>query len=426
MAELTVMHRRRSSFRIRKVFLLPILFAACFWRSADAGDLSLAGYIKSYLFVYRPVSAVGPQSVTELSTNRVRLNLIYRHQNRISMNVAYDFVPRFQSEVLQSNSPLPGQINPFTYRISDLKKILYPAGTRDLHNFALGQNLDRASVAFHTRQADITIGRQAIAWGSARAINPTDVLAPFPFEALDTEDRIGIDAVRAQIPLGTLSELDAGFIFGKGLKFANDAFYGRTKFNLRKTDISLLFMGFRENALMGFDLARSIGGAGFWLESACVFPDAFDDELERSEAYFRISTGMDYSFSQKTYSFVEYHFNGAGASLAGDYAKSLANPAYTEGSDYLLGRHYLIPGTSYQLTPLIALTGQALINMTDRSLYLTPQAEYNIASNLYIGAGAFIAIGRRPSQSINSTGPALRSEFGSYPSFYFGSIRYYF
>jgi hypothetical protein len=282
-------------------------------------------------------------------------------------------------------------------------------------------------VTFRARRADITIGRQAIAWGSARSVNPTDVLAPFSFETLDTEDRIGIDAARVRIPLGSLSEIDAGYVFGEDLKFSNSAFYGRTAFNVHSTDFSLLFMGFRENLLAGFDMAGSIGGAGLWFEAAYVFVDALSDYgTGRNDNYFRASSGLDYSFNSKSYSFLEYHFNGAGMSSASGYLNNFSKPAYTEGAVYLMGRHYLNPGFTYQVTPLITLTAQSLINITDPSFFVTPQAEYNIASNIYISAGAFIGIGSRWIESQEHLPIALRSEFGSYPNIYFGSFRYYF
>ena len=361
-----------------------------------------------------------------LSKNRFRLNLSYQPQKWMNLDAAYDLVPKIQSEALSRNPFFFQQSDPFAYRVADLETNLYPRGTKAIQNFSLSQNLDRASITLRTQPADITIGRQSIAWGSARAINPTDVLAPFPFEALDTEDRIGIDAVRARIPLGSLSEIDTGYVFGKDFKFENSAFYERTKFNVHKTDISLLLMGFRENLLVGFDLTRAIRGAGFWLETAYVFENAFNyDDAGGMGSYFRASAGLDYSLTHKTYGFIEYHFNGAGSSTPGEYLKSFAKPAYTEGSVYLMGRHYIIPGISYQISPLITITGQSLINATDPSVYLTPQAEYNIANNVYLGIGAFIAIGEKPAAT-NEGSYLLRSEFGGYPDYYFGSIRYYF
>ena len=421
-----------------KRFLLKILICllvspVLICRIAVAGDFSLDGYVKSYFYVFQPASvrdASGLESSPSpeaLLSNRLRLQATYRHNNRVRIEAAYDLAPRFQSEGMAGNSLLFSPINPFSYRVVDLEPNLYPSNSDSVRRFALGHNLDRAAVTVRSKSVDWTVGRQAIAWGSARVINPTDILAPFTFDALDTEDRIGIDAVRARVPLGTLNEIDAGYIFGRDMGFSKSAFYGRGAFNMQQTDISILLMGFRGNMLFGFDMARSIGGAGFWLETAYVETGVFDcDAVGRERNYFRASTGVDYSLTGETYGFMEYHFNGAGASLAGEYTDRYRETAYTEGSVYLLGRHYLIPGITHQYSPLVSFTFQSLINITDASAFLAPQVEYNIAPNVYLGAGAFLGIGKGPVSGELPIPIALRSEFGNYPNIFFASLRRYF
>ncbi|MGB2697356.1 MAG: hypothetical protein WBD28_05785, partial [Candidatus Zixiibacteriota bacterium] len=102
---------------------------------------------------------------------------------------------------------------------------------------------------------------------------------------------------------------------------------------------------------------------------------------------------------------------------------------YREGPVYLMGRHYLAPGFSHQITPLITFTGEALINLSDPSLFLVPQLEYNIAENIYLSAGAYLGLGKSPEMRKKQEGePKLQlgSEFGSYPDLYFTSFRVYF
>jgi hypothetical protein len=415
-----------------KHLIICLLLLSAAVPASVAGDFSLDGYVKSYLYLFQPASVQDPSgqsfrpSTEALWSNRFRLQASYTPRSWMRMDAAYDLAPRIQSKGLSGNSLLFGRIDPFSYRALDLDPDLYPSGPDAIRHFALGQNLDRAAVTLRSRSVDFTLGRQAIAWGSARVINPTDVLAPFTFESLDTEDRIGIDAVRARIPLGRLSEIDVGYVFGKDFEFCNSAFYARSQFNALRTDLSVLIMGFRENLLAGFDLARSFGGAGFWLETAGVFTGAMDGENHDAERnYFRASSGLDYSFTGNTYGFIEYHFNGAGAALPRDYLSRAAESAYTEGSVYLMGRHYLIPGLAYQCNPLVSLTFQAMINVTDPSFLLAPQVEYNIAPSVYLGAGAFLGIGEK-SIIGDMQMPALHSEFGGYPNIFFASLRRYF
>ena len=89
-----------------------------------------------------------------------------------------------------------------------------------------------------------------------------------------------------------------------------------------------------------------------------------------------------------------------------------------------MGKHYLVPGLTYQITPLISLSGVILSNVSDLSVFPSLQVEYNLAQDIYLSAGGFIGIGKRPETEDEET--QFRSEFGGYSSFYFLSFRIYF
>ncbi len=400
-------------------------------------DFSCQGYFKNFSTVFdmpRPQTPPGvtfpDQPLLGLSNNRLRLQLDFVFSRGYSAKLAWDVSPRIQDPALFNSQIFAVQTDPYAYRFADFDARIYPQRNAAAGSFGLYQNLDRLFVTIRTAPADILIGRQAIAWGTARVINPTDIIAPFTYEELDTEDRIGVDAVRVRIPLGFMGELDAGYVFGKDFAFKKSAFFLRGKYYLYQTDFSLLAIGFRENLLAGLNLARSIGGAGFWLEAARVFAGMLRNYgAAKKYNYFRLSTGLDYSFTGKTYGYIEFHFNGAGTTNPEEYLRRLNRPAFTDGADYLMGKQYLAPGITYQLTPLITVTGQALINLNDPSLFLSPQVEYNIAKNIYISGGAYYGAGKGPEIAGNSAAAGrlrFRSEFGGYPDIYYGAFRIYF
>ncbi len=398
-------------------------------------SIEFTGYYKNFNVLldpveYRGASQMPRQDLTGFINNRLRLNVDIEFAERLFFLAAYDFSPRIQDRSFSEDFHSSVTMNPSVYRVFDLSSPLYPQKIKDVKSFALYQNLDRAVVTFTTDAADFYLGRQAIAWGSARSINPTDVIAPFTFDELDAEDRFGVDALRVRIPIGPLGEFDGGYIFGDDFEFEKSAFYMRNKLYAARTDVSAILLAFRQNLLVGFDIARAVGGAGVWLEAAHVFVDLLDKEREgSSKDYFRGTAGCDYSFSGKLYGFLEYHLSHAGTGEPEGYLERLNHPAYEEGAVYLLGRHYVVPGLTLLLTPLFNLEAQALINVTDPSVLLAPIVEYNIRENIYVAAGAFAGFGRRPHISTDSTAlPVLlfRSEFGGYPDIYFASLRYYF
>lgn len=414
-------------YQDRVVLILALLILYMMPACAQS-SFSFSGYTKNFLVLYR-YNDTGFSSVLGLpdqrdfgaDNQRIRLVADYSASHWLFMNGAYDFSLRVQDPVLFKISPFLSAINPYDYRVSDLNRILYPKNSYQATSFAIFQNLDRLNARISIPLADIYVGRQAIAWGSARVINPTDVIAPFTYDELDTEDRIGVDAARWRMPLGNLGEFDTGYVFGRDWKFANSAFFVRTKVYQWNTDISFITLGFRQNLLLGLDVARSIGGAGFWCETAYVLADQLRKEPDAdAQNYLRLSTGLDYSLTSKMYGFVEYHFNGAGESKPENYYRDFFKIAYREGSVYLLGRHYLTPGMIYQLSGLLTFNAQSLINLLDPSLYLALSLDYNIAENIYVAGGAFIGVGKK-SQNL-----LLQSEFGSYPNVYYTSFRIYF
>ncbi len=397
--------------------------------------VDFAGQYKSFFVVFHLPAYDGPQILPQAADlgavyNRLRLKFSWRDRNWLAVHAAYDLAPRVQDPALFGKRLTLTGVDPRQYRAADFNARLYPGKDSQVGSFAVLQNLDRMLVELKTAPADILIGRQPIAWGSSRVLNPTDVLAPFVFQELDTEERVGVDAVRVRVPLSALAELDAGYVCGEDFAFQQSALFMRAKFYWARTDVALLLLGFRGNLLAGIDLARSLGGAGLWLEAAHVLAERLQESAAGgAHDYFRGTAGLDYSFSGRTYAFVEYHYNGAGAANAGDYLDHLAATAFREGAVYLLGRHYLAPGLVHQISPLLTLSTQALCNLNDASLFLSAQVEHNLAQNVYLAAGAFFSAGQRPEIKISdAVFPALRlhSEFGTYPDLYFTAIRIYF
>jgi hypothetical protein len=389
-------------------------------------DASLSGSYKSYLnWIYDPAWESDSYGV---STGMLRLKASLYPTERSSVELAYLIYPEIRPDALSNGSRF---LDPGTgaYRVIDLRRRLLPWSSSDVNNLGLYNELDRAAVTFRFPFADLSLGRQAVAWGSSRIVNTTDVIVPVEISTLDTEYREGVDALRLRIPLGAMHEIDLGYVFGKEFRFDRSAAFGRAKLYVLETDVGALAMLFQENLMIGLDLARAIGDAGSWLEAAYVVPDVvggFDDPW--ADGYFRISSGLDYNLSGELYGYVEYHFNSPGAADASGYLQLPDDPAYSGGATYLLGRHYLGVGATYNLTPLLPATGRLLANLNDLSVMLSLSVEYNIKENVYLGGGCYLGFGENPSVSTIVPGQIqeYRSEFGAYPNLFYTTVKLYF
>jgi hypothetical protein len=399
----------------RLYFLTALLFTATLFIPSITyakPEISTSGYIRNFLVISDSKSNTAFEA---LSRARIKLNIVTSETS--SWELAYEVLPwlRDRGGILSDRSFANSSF--FSYRIDDLNENILDDQDQD---FVLAQNLDRAFLTYTATSFDLYLGRQPVAFGSARVINPTDIIAPFTVNTIAKDELVGVDAVRVKTPLAEMGEVDIGIVLGRDFNANESAAFIRMKSYLMKTDISLMAMVFKENILLGLDLARSIGGAGTWLETAQVFSDAAND-YKPDENYFRLSIGADYSFTSRLYAFIEYHFNGAGTGNPEDYLSSASETAFTEGAVYLLARHYIAPGLSFEITPLLVFGSQLLFNMEDGSALLSPSLEWSVSQNIYAGLSAFIGIG---DESPDPGRPD--NEFGLYTDTYFASLSFYF
>ena len=206
---------------VRKFFVLTIFLIIAVTAVPTDAEFQIDGYYKN--FSTGLTSPLPDEPIIGAVNNRLRLNCTYTSADALSFELSYDFAPRIQDPSLFSEPSIATATDSLSYRVVDLDSAIYPGKDDPGGSFGLFQNLDRAAIAYGADFADITIGRQAIAWGSARVVNSTDVIAPYAYSQLDTEDRIGVDAIRIQIPIGILGEFDAGYVFGENFAFEKSA-----------------------------------------------------------------------------------------------------------------------------------------------------------------------------------------------------------
>ncbi len=382
------------------------------------------GYLKNFSWLADPATGTFP--VDRVGSSATRLRLTYR--DRLSDRWSFEGAGEF-SLLMQHHALFGGGIFAETgsaaYRFSDPDHQLFPDEPDRDDNVGGLANLDRFRFTWHGDRLDVILGRQPVSWGSGKIVNPTDVLAPFAFTELDTEYRIGVDAVRLRYAMGAMSELDAGLVLGPDGDMDQNAVFVRGKTYAGGTDVSVLLMRFRRHRMVGLDMTRAFGGTGVWLETALVSPARARDGLPQDD-YVRLTAGMDRQLTPRLYAYLEYHLNTAGSSDPDRYGFLGNDPAYRDGSVYLLGRHYLGTGFSFQLSGLTTISGLVLANLSDGSAFGSLTMEYNVAPNLYLSAGVYLNSGSAPILSDTPPFMEFADEFGSYPDLIYASIRWYF
>ncbi len=388
-----------------------------------AAPVTLKGYLKTYLYSVEPAAVRGwpaPQAdgAYAASENKFRLKA-YWDGGRLKAEGAYELIFTARHPELAAARPLTAG---YGYRTGDTGALLSgSAGDPPV----LVQNLDRAFITWSPPAFDLYAGRQPLAFGSGRAVNPTDILAPYPYGTIDTEERRGVDALRLKVPAGEMGELDAGWLPGSDWSPAGAAGFLRARGIAAGADIKLVSVVFRENLMAGADIERHLGGAMLRAEAAQVWAGSFGDRESRDD-FFRLTAGAEYNFQllDGTDAWLEYHYNGAGAGEPAGYTALAGRTAYREANVYLLGRHYLAAGAGAALSPLVYAGAGVLVNLDDRSFYATPSVEWNAADDIYVAAGVLLPSG--PHARFDGSAAVPASEFGLSDRSLYASIRLYF
>jgi len=405
---------------LRSLFLTCCLLTATF---STASDSNFAGYIKSFAVAQDGIntSFFNLQETYQLQ-NSVRLMWEKFSENghtsagrtsagRTVWQVHYELSPVLLSRrqpVDSSTFTIVGD----SYRLTDLQNSLSDETDKN----QVYQNLDRFNVQWQFPQGDLTIGRQAISFGSARIINPTDIFLPFNVQTFNQEYRTGVDAVRYQAPLGELGEFDIGLVLGEDSKPKNSAAFMQLRGNVDGKDLQFTFTRFSEQTMVGAGIQTALGDYGFWFELASV-----NGETD----YIRTSVGLDYAFTENSFAMIEYHHNGAGSDEADEYLTLLTTLPYQRGGVFLLGQDYVIPSFSVRVSALWGLRAQAIYNLSDDSAFFSLSTEYNVAENFYMDLGFYHFFGDEITILAPGT-PVLRSEYGTNPDVVYASLRFYF
>lgn len=288
--------------------------------------------------------------------------------------------------------------------------------------------VSRLYLDIYSAHIDLRIGRQALNWGSAQFLNPTD---PFP-EVLFAEPwrpRRGVNAVRAIVPFGDLNDLAA-------VVAANDAFTearaaARLRVNWLATDFALVgaWRSDNDTGLLGLDLRGTLG-VGWWLEGAL--------NIGVSDPYEAITAGIDYSFPvlENLIVFGQYHRNGAGATHPDDYDRALslggiAGPSCADGSlpldagakepdpfaPFVQARDYLMAGANLAIDEYLSASLFALQNLNDGTAIVVPTATYVALDWLEVALSAQVPVatwGSGGELKPRATDLQLQDPFGIY------------
>ena len=262
---------------------------------------------------------------------------------------------------------------------------------RSLHRF------DRLALQYRGGNWAVTVGRQAVSWGSGLVFQPLDLFSPFAPTTVDRDYKAGDDLLLVERVFDGGSDVQFlavgrrnrdGDITSNAGSFA---IKGRTFLGAQELE-AVVGRHYRDDVL-GLTVKFPIGGA-------LVRTDVLVTRLDDGEDFYSGIVNMDYSFmlaQRNAYVFVEYFHNDFGVSRLPDNPLQLPLPLVdrlSRGELFNLMRNYAAVGLNYEWHPLVTQTLTVITNLHDSSSIVQTQVNYEPGDHQRLEAGWVQPTGR--------------------------------
>ena len=363
-------------------------------------NLSLDGSLKSFNLYTDNFSAAGHEVV--LLSDRIRFDLTGSLTQQLDFEFSLD-----QQLLWASRAGVAILTKDSVNRRLDLQK-----NWNENRRFSGQTQVDRLNIRGESGGFDWSFGRQAIGFGRISLFSPLDIIAPFPPDAIDIDVRPGVDAIRTSRYFGMAGQLGGIAVFGAGKKY--NSYLLTLGENFNGVDFLALGGRLRGRSMLGVGVAGELGKLGVKTELSWYQGQNVDQPQGDLYADFVIAALEGwYRFDNGLVLLGEYLFNGVGSDNPQEYPLVATSAPIAEGLSFLLARHYLLLGPSYQLHPLVTINGLLIYNIEDHSSLIRPQFVISLADNLQLDLFWAVTTGQKTQIHPRTRLPVIRSEFGS-------------
>jgi len=266
----------------------------------------------------------------------------------------------------------------------------------DTEDAALIHRFDRLAVSWRSAHWNLTLGRQALSWGSGIVFQPMDLFNPFAPTTVDRDYKAGDDLVLIERLFDSGSDLQVVGVFRRDDQGNVDADVNSlgVKWHLFSGESEVEFMAGRHYAdrVYGFSVRHPLGGA-------LLRTDWVATDLDQGNWKVSGVLNLDYSFqwfARSWYVFGELYRNGFGEEGKPADALSLSQPLLdrlVRGEVFNIMRYYSAVGAQVQWHPLWTQTLTLMTNLNDRSNLVQTQLRYEPGDHQRLEVGLIATLG---------------------------------
>jgi hypothetical protein len=285
--------------------------------------------------------------------------------------------------------------------------------------------LDRLSLRFTLERLDLTLGRQPVNLATVFYFTPNDFFAPFSPQTFFRVYKPGVDAARAEVRLGELSQLsvidvlgydpDPSTANGWSRKPSPDRSSILARVSASRLGFEWALLGGRvyDRSLIGGSLQGELAGwLGLRAEGHYAAPSP--GGLDR---FVKAAVDFEHRFENSLTVRLEPYYNSRGYGKGSDVNASIQTGP---SSGLFQAKDYTALGLSYEFSPL--LTGELLsiANWVDPSYLLAFNSVYSLSNETEFAFGVSLPVGKPPRAG------EIKSEFGRMPASVSAEIRTHF
>ena len=270
-----------------------------------------------------------------------------------------------------------------TWPISDSEK------QRSIHRF------DRLAFEYRKGRTAVTVGRQAVSWGSGFVFNPLDLFNPFAPTTVDTDYKSGDDLVSIEHLFGNGSDLQ---ILGVGHRVDGDLDGSSSSFGAKWhgfwgiSELEIVLARHFDDEILGVMLRVPMGGA-------MIRTDLVGNRTKQGDWYYSGIANADYSFGlfdRMAHVFVEYFHNDFGVRELeedGLILPEALSERVSRGELFNVMRDYIALGTTYQWHPLLVQSTVVISNLQDKSTLLQTSLAFDPGDHSRLEVGFVATLG---------------------------------
>lgn len=252
-------------------------------------------------------------------------------------------------------------------------------------------DIDRLSVSYASQHFVLKLGRQAVTWGSGMVFRPSDIIAPFAPNAIDTAYKPGVDMAYAQVLFDNGNDIEAVFVprravAGGPMEWEQSTLALRSSLLIGDFDGTALLAQDHGDTLLSLGLGGPVGDAAWNIELGQWF---LSDGGAALNILANISNSGTIGEMNITY-FAEYFHNGFGVDTATpmDALPTALAGRLATGQLFNVGQDFLALGAQLGVSAGVTISPSVITSLNDGSVFAAVQMGVSVSDNLDVSLNA--------------------------------------